>query len=84
MEGVWKVQVRCLEVRWNVSCGPLLVGVWRDSEGCLDSVWRASEMCLEGVRKVSGRCLEGVWKPQIGPVWPHLTLEDIRKCLNVV
>ena len=54
MKGVWKVQVRCLEVRWNVSCGPLLVGVWRDSEGCLDSVWRASEMCLEGVWKVSG------------------------------
>ena len=54
MEGVWKVQVRCLEVRWNVSSGPLLVGIWRDSEGCLDSVLRASEMCLEDVWKVSG------------------------------
>ena len=55
-------------------------GVWKVSGRCLEGVWKVSGKCLEGVWKVSGRCLEAPdW-----PVWPHLTLEDIRKCLNVV
>ena len=53
-------------------------------EGCQEDVWRMSGGCLKGVWWVSETCLEGVWKAQIGPVWPHLALEDIRKCLNVV
>ena len=61
MEGVWKVQVRCLEVGWKVLCWPLLVVVLRVSRGCLEGVLKVSETCLEGVWKVSGRCLEGVW-----------------------
>ena len=73
MEGVCKVLVRCLEGGWRVSFWPLLVGVWRASEGCLLDIWKVSETCLECVWKVSGRCLEG---PD-GSVWPNLALEDI-------
>ena len=60
----------------QVSCWPLLVGVWRVSERCLEGVWKVSETCLEGVWKVSGRYLEGIWKvsgrpgfDMFGPIW---------------
>ena len=76
MEGVWQVHIRCLEVRWKVSCWPLLVSVRRVSEGCLEGVWKVGETCLECVLKVSGG-------PD-GPVWPHLAMEFICKCLNAV
>ena len=65
-------------------CWSLFVGVWRFSKGCLEGVLKMSETCLESVWNVSVRCLKGVWKAQIGPVWPNLAMEDIKKCLNVV
>ena len=72
--------VRCLEGGWRVSFWPLLVGVWRVSEGCLEGVWKVSETCLEGVWKVSGRprwtCL--------APFGPGIYLLVYECCLDCV
>ena len=84
MEGVWKVHVRCLEGGWRLSFWPLLVGVWRVSEGCLEGVWKVSETCLEGVWKVSGRCLEDQEWTCLAPFGPGRYYVVSECCLDSV
>ena len=66
IQGVWKLDGRCL-------VGPY----WWVSEAFLKGVWRVSGRWVKRVWNVSGRCLEGPNEP----VWPHLAMEFICKCL---